>query len=125
MFCWLVYLLTTNLQNKPGRFIFLLVLPSSSVFSLLFPHTRPCNLPAPAKQANFFILPQSTYKDAKTEHGNSWRLAERQQQEKQRRAQLHQVEQVIVCKEVGSECFGIFRVSEELVIIFSFLRQQE
>lgn len=35
--CW-----TTNLQNKPGRFFFLLLLPSSSMFSLLFPLTHPC-----------------------------------------------------------------------------------
>lgn len=66
-----------------------------------------------------------THKDAQTEHGDSWSLAQGQQQEQQGRAQLHQVEKVVVCKEVGSECFGIFGVSEELVIIFSFLGQQE
>lgn len=82
-------------------------------------------LPTPAKQANFFIMPQSTYEDAKAEHRNSWRLAQRQQQEQQCRAQLHQVEKVIVCKEVGSKCFGIFGVSEELVVVFSFLEQKE
>lgn len=82
-------------------------------------------LPTPAKQANFFIMPPSTYEDAKAEHRNSWRLAQRQQQEQQCRAQLHQVEKVIVCKEVGSKCFGIFGVSEELVVVFSFLEQQE
>lgn len=46
-------------------------------------------LPTPAKHTDFFILPQSTYKDAKTEHRNSGCLAERQQQEKQCCAQLH------------------------------------
>lgn len=82
-------------------------------------------LPTTAKQAAFFLLPQSTYEDAQTEHRDSRRLAERQQQEKQGCAQLHQVEKVIVCKEVGSKCFGIFGVSEELIIIFSFLGRQE
>lgn len=117
MFCWLAYLLSANLENKPdGFFPICYLLPLCLTFFLL---------PTPAKQANFFIMPPSTYEDAKAEHRNSWRLAQRQQQEQQCRAQLHQVEKVIVCKEVGSKCFGIFGVSEELVVVFSFLEQQE
>lgn len=71
------------------------------------------------------MQPPDTHKDAQTEHGDCWSLTEGQQQEQQGRAQLHQVEKVVVYKEVGSECFGIFGVSEELVVVFSFLGQQE
>lgn len=98
--------------------VLLLLLPSSSPFKLFF-----YSYPSLQNKQNSTLCPQSTYKDAKTEHRNSWCLAERQQQEKQRCTQLHQVEKVIVCKEVGSKCFGIFGVCEEFIIIFSFLRQ--
>lgn len=107
-----------HLQNKPGGFFVLLPHPSS-VFGRGFPLTHA------AEQAELPMQPPGTHKDAQTEHGDSWSLAQGQQQEQQGRAQLHQVEKVVVCKEVGSECFGIFGVSEELVIIFSFLGQQE
>lgn len=39
MFCWLAFLLSANLQNKPGGF-FLLLLLSFSLFSLVFPLTH-------------------------------------------------------------------------------------
>ena len=69
-----------------------------------------------------FIPPADTYIDAKAEHGNSRRLTEGEQQEQQRCDQLHDVEEMIVHKEVGSQRFGILGVREELVVVLSFLR---
>lgn len=65
-----------------------------------------------------------THVDAEPECGHGGRLAQGQQQQQQGRGQLHQVKEVVVCKEVGGQRFGILRVGEELVVVLAFLKRQ-
>lgn len=66
-----------------------------------------------------------THIDAEPERGDGGGLAQGQQQQEQGRGQLHQVEEVVVCEEVGRQRFGVLGVGEELVIILTFLGRQE
>lgn len=68
---------------------------------------------------------RATHVNAQTERGDGGGLAQGEQQQKQGRGQLHQVEEVVVCEEVGRQRFGVLGVGEELVVILTFLKEQE
>lgn len=65
-----------------------------------------------------------THVNAQPERGHGRSLAQGQQQQEQGCGQLHQVEEVVVSKEVGRQRFGILGVGEELVVILTFLKEQ-
>lgn len=70
-------------------------------------------------------ISRSTHVNAEPESRDSGRLAQRQQQQEQGCEQLHQVEEVVVCEEVGRQRSGILGVCEELVIVLAFLQRQD
>ena len=66
--------------------------------------------------------PRDTHVDAQPECGDGGRLAQGEQEQEQGRRQLHQVEEVAVCEEVGRQRSGVLGVGEELVVILAFLK---
>lgn len=66
-----------------------------------------------------------THVNAEPERGDGGGLTQGEQQQEQGCGQLHQVEEVVVCEEVGRQRFGVLGVGEELVIILAFLRKRE
>lgn len=78
----------------------------------------------PARAPRGRRLP-ATHVDAEAERGHGGGLAQGQQQQEQGGGQLHQVEQVVVRKEVGRQRSGALGVGEELVVILAFLKGRE
>lgn len=68
---------------------------------------------------------RDTHVNAQPERGDGGSLAQGQQQQEQGRGQLHQVEEVVVCEEVGRQRFGVLGMGEELVVILAFLKERE
>lgn len=66
-----------------------------------------------------------THVNAEPERWDGRGLTQGQQQQQQGRGELHQVEKVVVCKEVGRQRRGVLGVGEELVVILAFLKKQE
>ena len=81
--------------------------------------------PPPTPPEGRVSRPRDTHVNAQPECGDGGRLAQGEQQQEQGRGQLHQVEEVVVCEEVGRQRFGVLGVGEELVVILAFLKEQE
>ena len=87
---------------------------------LLCPPSHPRNPQRAAARGH-----RDTHVNAQPERGDGGSLAQGEQQQEQGRGQLHQVEEVIVCEEVGRQSFGVLGVGEELVVILAFLKERE
>lgn len=61
------------------------------------------------------------YVNVQAQRGDGGSLAQRQQQQQQACEQLHHVEHVVVDEQVRCESFRVSRVSEELIVVLSFL----